>query len=131
MSKKYIKVDDFAAEMKTILKDYTDDVYESMDNKVEEVAKISKDELKVAGDFKNGRGRKTYRKGWSITMERKRYSTKAVVHNRFYPLTHLLENGHALVKGGRQIGQVRAFPHIAGVQEEADRLIQEFIEKSL
>ena len=37
-----------------------------------------------------------------------------------YRLTHLLEFGHAIRRGGRKIGDARAFEHIAPVAKKAE-----------
>lgn len=122
-----VNADDFYSSVIRIYKTYSDEVHEEINKSVENVAKESRNELKVAGSFKNKSGK--YRKGWTISFEKKRHGVEAIVHNKVYQLTHLLENGHALVRGGRQIGQVRAFPHIEQVNEEAQRKLQEEIER--
>lgn len=124
-----VNVEDFYKSAIKIYENYSDVVQEEINKSVENVAKESRNELKVAGNFKNRTGK--YRKGWTITFERLRYGINAIVHNRQYQLTHLLENGHALVRGGRQIGEVRAFPHVEIVNEDAQRKLEEEIERVL
>ena len=41
----------------------------------------------------------------------------SVYNKKHYQLTHLLEKGHQLRKGGRKVGNVKAFEHIAPVNE--------------
>lgn len=38
-----------------------------------------------------------------------------------YRLSHLLEHGHAIVRGGRTVGEARAFPHFERGQKYAER----------
>lgn len=64
-----------------------------------------------------------YRKGWRV----KRQGKKFIVHNKTdYQLTHLLEKGHALRRGGRKIGETKEYPHIIPAAEIA---IEDFVEK--
>lgn len=99
------------------LKQYSNGVGEKVELLAETLAKEGAKKLKTAGSFKDISG--DYRTGWRA----KKINGKWVVHNATnYQLTHLLENGHALVGGGRS----RAFPHIATVERE---LIEEFERK--
>lgn len=62
----------------------------------------------------------SYNRGWTIRkdVKKRRVGILAVVWNKdHYRLTHLLENGHAKVNGGR----TRAFKHIAPVEERAEK----------
>ena len=129
---KYTPANSFFGSFKDLLVDYTDEVADKVNEAVRVTADYSRKSLRSqAGKFKNRTGK--YRKGWGIKMEYAgRYYAMATISNyKYYPLTHLLENGHALVRGGRRIGDVQAFPHIADVQEEADRMIIEEIERAL
>ena len=127
---KYTPANNFYGEMTNILLQYTDEIQEKVNEAVKLTADTSKKELKVAGSFKNRTGR--YRKGWKIKFELSRYGSFATVYNsKYYPLTHLLENGHQLIRGGRYIKDVKAFPHISTVNDEAQKMLEEEIEKAV
>lgn len=69
-----------------------------------------------------------YNASWKVSQETRRGKAKMVVHNaKYYNLTHLLENGHALWQGGR----AEAFPHIAPVAEEAEEELLDNIKSFL
>lgn len=125
-----IQASDLTGEVTKILHAYSDEVQEKVNEAVEEVAVESRDQLKVGGTFKNRSGK--YRKGWTVTIQKLRYGIAAVVHNKRYQLTHLLESGHAKFLWGRDTGEyVQAFPHIESVNEEAQRKLVKEIERSI
>lgn len=118
MSKR-VGIDNFASELVSLLKEYTDEVEEGMEKVKEKVAKEGAQTLKRTSPV-GRRSRKKYKDGWRA----KKVGTAWVVHNATnYQLTHLLEKGHALRQGGR----TRAFPHIAPAEE---KVIKDF-EKGL
>ena len=133
MPKHYTNVDSWFSDMKSILVEYSDEVQEKVNDAVGYVADYATKELKTsAGSFQNRTGK--YRKGWRFKIENiARYYTAATVFNyKYYPLTHLLESGHSKWLWGRYTGEdVKAFPHIGQVQEEADRKIVEEVERAL
>ena len=127
---RYVPSNNFYGEMTNILLQYSDEIQNKVNEAVKLTADHSKKELKVAGSFKNRSGK--YRKGWKVKFELLRYGAFATVYNgKSYPLTHLLENGHQLIKGGRYIKDVQAFPHIAEVNDEAQRMLEEEIAKAV
>ena len=128
---KYTPSNNFYGEMTDILITYTDEIMEKVNEAVKTTADYSKKELNVAGDFKNRSGK--YRKGWKIQYDIGRYGANATVYNgKYYPLTHLLESGHAKFLWGRNTGEeVKAFPHIEAVNEEAQRMVEEEIIKAV
>lgn len=120
-----VSVDDFTGAITKEIQFLSDAILEEVKDVIREEAKGARNQLKVEGDFKSRSG--NYRKGWKITYDEGRYSLTAIVHNKAYPLTHLLESGHAKVLWGRDTGEtVRAFPHIEKVNEEVqEKLLQE------
>jgi len=105
-------VDDLAAEIMKNLQEYTDDVTAGIKKAEDITAKECEENL--TNDSPVGvTGR--YEKGWNVTVTLNTPTEKhTVIHNKEYRLTHLLENGHALRRGGRTIGKGKtsAFPHI-------------------
>lgn len=127
MSKK-VNFKNFASEVMKITEDYVDDVQDESSQAIMKTAFHAEKELHVAGDFKGTE----YRKGWTITFNQLRYGLEAIVHNKKYQLTHLLESGHAKFLWGRATGEeVRAFPHIEAVNEEAQMMLEEEIRRSI
>ena len=83
---------------------------EEQSNQVDIICKV----FKGTGD---------YAKGWRLTVENKRLTSDAIIHNKKLPgLPHLLEHGHANRDGGRTEGKV----HIAPVEKI---LVEEFERK--
>lgn len=130
MSKK-VNFSNFASEMIKITEEYISEVEDGAEQAVMQTAFHAEKELHVAGSFKDGKKGK-YRKGWTITFNQLRYGLEAVVHNKDYQLTHLLESGHAKFLWGRDTGEeVKAFPHIREVNEEAQKMLEEEIKRRI
>lgn len=108
-----------------ILDAYKNATDESVKKAVTKVGKECVKELKNAHPTRSGKygSWNAYNSTWAVTQTKrdKREHHEATVHNtKHYQLTHLLENGHAKVNGGR----TQSFPHIAPVAEKAEeRLI--------
>ena len=90
-------------------------------------AKKAKDLLKGAPV-----GGKKYNSGWKVKKEK----DGAIVYQASQPgLTHLLENGHDIVRNGVKVGEARAIPHIKPAEEVAveyfEQTIIEEIERRL
>ena len=119
------KIDDLGETVNKILTEYADDVAEGTKEAVKAVAKIAKQETQAGSPVGSGK----YKRGWTVREENlSRIQTSAIVHNRSaYQLAHLLEKGHALVKGGRTIGQVKAIPHIEKAERKAIKNLEEAI----
>lgn len=112
---------------------YGDQVNEVLDDAMKVVAEEAENELKAVSKFnpeRNPTGK--YSKDWTFIIEPiKRWSRRVVVYNdEHYRLTHLLENGHAVKRGGRKVGEAHAWEHIYPVNEKAqDRIIEEITER--
>lgn len=107
--------------------DYTDEVSKEIKKESKKIATRAAQELKTAGSFKDRRGK--YRKGWRVKSVK---GEGDVVHNLTdYQLTHLLEKGHALRRGGRSLGHVSARVHIAPVEERAVEDFEKAVERAI
>lgn len=130
MGNKKVKIDDLSKAILQELENFKDVTDEACDKGVSETAKTAVQELHNAhppGSGKYGSWDE-YNKGWKVmqTKTDKRYHKKATIHNAtHYQLTHLLEKGHALVKGGH----TAAFKHIAPVAEKCDDELLKNIKK--
>lgn len=123
---------DFREAINDILEEYGEEVIDVMADAAEKTVKKAVKTLKSkdTGTFDTKTG--NYRKGWRNQVEKGRLSIAAVAYNKTdYQLTHLLEFGHVLVTGGRTQGTVKAFPHIAQVNDQAQKDFMEYIEKGL
>lgn len=103
--------------------DVNEVVYDSM----KAVADMAVSELQAHNKFSSkGHPTGAYAKSWTKTEQRTTVlSKKLIVNNEdHYRLTHLLENGHALKRGGRTYGSVKAYPHIKPVEEKVIALFE-------
>ena len=113
-----IKVDDLVEAVRGELEDYAGEVTGEVKEAVKEVAKATVKEVKARSPVDSG----NYRKGWGqVKVSESEGSIVIAIRNKkYYWLTHLLENGHALKSGGR----TRAFPHIKPAEEFAARELE-------
>lgn len=120
-----IKIDDMTDVIMKELNQYSDELNEEIKADTLKVAKETVKQLKETSPKKTG----AYAKSWSQKESVKgTHVSKRVVYNKdHYQLTHLLENGHAKVNGGR----VQAYPHIRPAEEIAVKNLEEEIIKSI
>lgn len=124
-----VSIENFAAEVMKITEEYVEEVQNDTEAAVMKTAFHAEKELHSAGSF-GGTGK--YKRGWTVTFNQLRYGLEATVHNKVYMLTHLLESGHSKWLWGRPTGEnVRAFPHIAGVNEEAQKMLEDEIKRRI
>ena len=100
-----------------ILNDWKDIEYETFSEVCTNAAKQAVTELKSTSPAKTG----DYRKGWKVKKVNKKNGVfEVTVYNKTdYQLTHLLEYGHAKIIGGRNLGTVKAYPHIEQAEQNA------------
>lgn len=117
-----------------LLNEYGDDVYDVMDKSIIKISNEARDDLRAVNKFSSkGNPSGAYSKSWDVKKEKvNRYSVERIVYNEaHYRLTHLLENGHALKRGGRTYGRVQAYPHIAPVNDKAQENLIKTIESEI
>lgn len=113
MSTIKIRPDDLEAAIMEELKQYSVGVSAQIKEDVRQVAKECVKEVKSSSPVKTG----DYKKGWKQQIAFESLDDiRILISNKNKPkLTHLLEFGHAKVKGGRVEGK----PHIYPAQEHA------------
>lgn len=115
-----IPLNELEVEIVKELKAYSDEVAEGIKKAVNDVAKETVRTLKTTSP-RSLRGGK-YARGWTLRVEfESPEDIRVRISNRTKPqLTHLLENGHAKVNGGRVDGK----PHIRPAEQAAaDKLV--------
>lgn len=100
-------------EMNAILQSFGAEVDEVFMEVEQGVAKEGAEKLRQTSPKRRG-GRDKYARGWTY----KKTKNGFVIHNKTdYQLTHLLENGHDIVRAGKKVGHSPAIPHIGPVEE--------------
>lgn len=116
--------------IKAELENYNVEVVKATNESIREAAKEATKILKNGGPYQKRTG--AYQKDWAAKQRERTNSVVTVggytVYNKeHYQLTHLLEYGHQSRNGGR----VRAFSHIAPVNEQIGDMIAGMIERKL
>ena len=113
--------------LEKMLSEYTDEVRRGVKKDVHDVAIECRDEIKKKSPVDTGK----YRAGWATrTAFESLYDIRMEVYNRSKPeLTHLLENGHAKVNGGRVSGRPHIRPADEHAEEELDRRVKATVKK--
>lgn len=127
-----IKVDSLADEIAKTLKEFQGATSNAVEDAVFQVAKETSVMLRGSSPKQSGK----YAKGWSYTKDRRGYKGDqhiSIVHQKGkgYRLTHLLEKGHAIVRGGRKVGTSPAIPHLAQAEEFAARELESRIKSNI
>lgn len=116
-------MDSLLININKILGQYTSNVNTTMQSVFNTTARDAANKLKATSPKASGK----YAKNWAVKKER----GAAVVYNKAptYRMTHLLENGHDVVRNGQKVGHAPAQPHIkpveAWVQEEVPKRLEE------
>lgn len=129
-------IDNLDEAIKAELENWGNDVVKRAANEAfEETAAVAARSLRQGGPYKERTGK--YTKDWTYDQRSSRTSVitglngYSVYNKKNYQLTHLLEKGHQLSRGGRVIGNVRAFEHIAPVNDTLGDLAVEKIRKKV
>ena len=125
-----ITPDRLGTEIGKILEEYGDDVEGNLDVITKKVAQKGRSALRNESKANFG-GTGKYAQGWMVTPVKYPHYTSVVIHNKLAGLPHLLEHGHALVLGGRRVGEVQGREHIAPVEDELIRQYENEVIKAL
>lgn len=112
---------DLAETVNALFVSYGQDVNEVLYESMNSVADTAVKELRSVNKFaSDGHPTGEYSASWDKLEEYTSNLSKTVIiyNEEHYRLTHLLENGHALKRGGRTIGSVKAYPHIYPVEQK-------------
>lgn len=116
--------EDLQVKIMALLEEYAEQADEAINEVIPKVAKDAAKQLRNTSPKQDG----SYAKGWMAKVEKTRLGVSGIVYNKDYPgLVHLLEFGHAKRNGGR----TRAFPHVAPVNEWAEKEVVQRIEEAL
>lgn len=122
---------DLTSQVNKILQEYANDVDSVVLQSEEKVAKEAVQRLKKSSPKNpNGKGRH-YADDWKIDQRSKKHYAHMIVHNKQYQLTHLLENGHDIVRNGQVVGHAKAIKHIKPVEEWVKKEVEEEIRRGL
>ena len=122
-----VSIDGFEKAVDEIVKEYGSEVAKDTNEVVQEVAEEAQKKVRqlAKSKFKRFHKRKPYVNGWRLKVDWTRFGIEATVYNANKPqLTHLLENGHAKVNGGRVDGRPHINPVNEWVQEEVVRRVE-------
>lgn len=122
-------IESFEREIINVLTDYSAETTKAVKKAVRKTANEARDLIKSSGKFhdKSGKYRdsigvvKAYEDNFDLRVQ------VGAVKNGQYRLTHLLEYGHALRRGGRTLGKTGKFPHL----EQAEEMVNENLEKNI
>lgn len=126
-----VSLDSLDEEIKKELENFNAEVINAANDSFQETAKEAAEILKKGGPYQERTG--AYTKDWAVDKRGSRTSVVtglngySVYNKKHYQLTHLLENGHQSRKGGR----VKAFSHIATVNEQLGEMVTGKIESKL
>lgn len=133
MAKKKVGVLNLESTLREVLNEFGDEVFVNAEWAVTKTADECVGKLKAVDHFNPDRHSSgLYSSSWARdTIPSARLKVKVVVHNEeWYRLTHLLEKGHVSRNGtGRTFPPVKAYPHIAPVNDWAAERVVELVKE--
>lgn len=126
-----VTIGEFALSVEAVLKDYKYRIDDDTKRIVKQVAKESADVVKQHTPSNWSNEYKKQIKASVPVVERGSYTSYVHMNGENYRIAHLLENGHALVRGGRTLGNVKAYPHFTYGEEYAERELPKRLEEAI
>ena len=130
---KNVKIDGLAEAVMDTLEEYRDLAADVVKSAVKDVAEESVYDMEDSVERAGVGGSGAYKNSFATKKRTEKGAYGYVVYSRppFYRLTHLLEKGHDVKRGGEKIGHVEAFPHWAEVENSAAEKLFDRIKKGL
>ena len=117
---KVIKVEELAEAIIEFSGEIAEEVGENLNTELKKIAKETADSLKNDSNIpQRTKDEESYKRLFYVKKTELGY----VVANKKYQLTHLLENGHDIVRNGETVGRARAFPHWDRAQKKVDSAV--------
>lgn len=122
-----VSIDQLANEIAKAVREYTQDVSDGIEQKVDEVANEILDEVKTNHPYQDRTGK--YTKGFKVSKQDSSGRTRRYIWNKkHYRRVHLLEFGHAKRGGGRVAARPHLRPaydkHIGKLEDGIKRIIR-------
>ena len=129
MARRKRPIIDLAKAVNEVLEEYGREVETTVAKVIPDVAQDTARQLNSSSPSLTGE----YASGWTETQTTSSLGKVTVnVYNEKKPtLTHLLEYGHALVRGGRTVGNVRARKHIQNRSDYAEEQLMKKVEEKI
>ena len=129
MARRKRPIIDLASAVNDVLEEYGQEIETTVAKIIPDVAEDTARQLNTTSPSLTGE----YASGWTETKTESSLGKVTVnVYNEKKPtLTHLLEYGHALVRGGRTVGNVRARKHIQSRGDYAEEQLMKKVEGEL
>lgn len=120
-------MDSLLVQINSVLGQYTKNVNMTIQSVFDITARDAVQKLKTTSPKAPGGGE--YAKNWAVKKEYGR----DIIYNKAptYRLTHLLENGHDVVRNGQKVGEAKAQPHIKPVEEWVQDELPKRLEEAL
>ena len=130
---KSIEIDQLADAVMDALEEYRDLAADVVKSAVKDVAEDSVYDMEDSVERASIGGSGAYKNSFAAKKRTEKGAYGYAVYSKppFYRLTHLLENGHDLKRGGKKVGHVKAFSHWDEVDNASAEKLFDRIKKGL